>query len=409
MKPVRANLAVLLLIASFALPARADFKYTETSQVTGGALVSMMKVAGIFARGDAKKQEQQAMQPTSTTHYVKGSKLRTDNADGTSQVIDLANKRVISIDNTNKTYGVATFDQIHDAMVQAMQNAQQRQQAQLAQHPELQNAQLNITPAIKVTPGTGNRVILGQSTNETKVEMDMTMQATGAAANARPSGQPNSATMTTNMDTFVAPSVTGYQEFAQFYRHMAEDVSWMQLPSSIHVTDPRVSQSMAELQQNSEALKGFPMLSYVSMGMASVGQTNGSQTAVQNQSPAPPSQTNSSSSNSSRDDFPTSPSAVVTKGLGSLFGKKKQSQEQSSQSGKSTDQGNASGDTAAPPQNSSSNPNDLIEVTTQVTQFSDSSLDGSLFDTPAGYKQIQVDPAVIMAGRTQAQQPSQSK
>ena len=218
----------------------------------------MMKVVGIFARGDAKKQEQQAMQPTSTTHYVKGGKLRTDNADGTSQVIDLDGKRVISIDRTNKTYGVATFDQIHDAMVQAMQNAQQQQQAALAQHPELQNAQLNITPTIKVTPTAGNRVILGQPTNETKVEMDITMQATGTGSSAPQPGQPNSATMTTNMNTFVAPGVTGYQEFGQFYRRMAQEVGWMKLPSNIHITDPRVSQSMAELQQNSDELEGLP-------------------------------------------------------------------------------------------------------------------------------------------------------
>ena len=405
MKQVQATLAALLLISGLALPARADFEYTETSQVTGGALVSMMKVVGIFARGDAKKQEQQAMQPTSTTHYVKGGKLRTDNADGTSQVIDLDGKRVISIDRTNKTYGVATFDQIHDAMVQAMQNAQQQQQAALAQHPELQNAQLNITPTIKVTPTAGNRVILGQPTNETKVEMDITMQATGTGSSAPQPGQPNSATMTTNMNTFVAPGVTGYQEFGQFYRRMAQEVGWMKLPSNIHITDPRVSQSMAELQQNSDELKGFPMLSYVNMGMAPVGQTNGSQAAAQNQNEAPRSQTNSNSSNAPSDSFPTSPSAALTKGLGSLFGKKKPQQQPSNQG--STDQGNGSGQTTAP-QDPNSNPNDLIEVTTQVTRFSDSSLDESLFGTPAGYAQIQVDPAVIMAGRTEAQQ-SQSK
>jgi hypothetical protein len=406
MRPVQTTLAVVLLVSSLALPARADFEYTETSQVTGGALVSMMKVVGIFARGDAKKQEQQAMQPTSTTHYVKGGKLRIDNSDGTSQVIDLDGKRIISIDNTNKTYGVATFDQIHDAMAQAMQNAQQQQVA-LAQHPELQNAQLNITPTIKVMPAAGNRMILGQSTNETKVEMDITMQVSGTAPNAPPPGQPNSATITTNMDAFVAPGVNGYQEFGRFYRRIAQEVSWMKLPSNIHITDPRVSESMAELQQNSDALKGFPMLSYLNMGMPPAGQTNGSEAAAPNQSATSPSQTNSKSSNSSRDSFPTSPSAALTKGLGSLFGKKK-TQQQSSNQG-STDQGNGSGQAAVSPQNPNSNPNDLIEVTTQVTKFSDSSLEESLFDVPTGYTQIQVDPAVIMAGRTQAQQTPQPK
>src|SRR5579862_4708715 len=184
MRTIRATLATLLLLFSLTAPARADFKYTETSQVTGGALVSMMKVASVFARGDAKKQEQQAMQPTATTRYVKGGHLRTDNADGTVQIIDLDGRRVIFIDTTKKTYAVASFDQIHDAMQQAMQNAQQ--QIQQSQDSAVQNAQLNITPTIKVRPGAGSRVILNQPTNETKVEMDLTMQATGTGPSAPP-------------------------------------------------------------------------------------------------------------------------------------------------------------------------------------------------------------------------------
>ena len=253
----------------------------------------MMKVVGIFARGDAKKQEQQAMQPTSTTHYVKGGKLRTDNADGTSQVIDLDGKRVISIDNTNKTYGVATFDQIHDAMVQAMQNAQQQQQAAVAatsRTPERAaehhaDDQGHARRRQSRDPGPAHQRNQGRDGRD------------HASHRPRPQRTParpaNSATMTTNMDTFVAPGVTGYQEFSQFYRRMSQEVDWMKLPSNIHVTDPRVSQSMSELQQNSDALKGFPMLSYVNMGMAPVGQTNGSQDAAQNQNATPPSQTNS--------------------------------------------------------------------------------------------------------------------
>src|SRR5580692_5277060 len=103
MKFIQVLLASLLLLASTA-PARADFKYTETSQMTGGSMLSMMKFASKFARGDAKKQEQDMLQPTSTTHSVKGDRLRTDNQDGTTQIIDVAGKRVIVIDNNKKTY-----------------------------------------------------------------------------------------------------------------------------------------------------------------------------------------------------------------------------------------------------------------------------------------------------------------
>src|SRR5579862_62770 len=111
MKIMQASFAAFLLLAS-TVPARADFKYTETSQMTGGSLLGMMKFASKFARGDAKKQEQDMLAPTSTTHYVKGDRLRTDNADGTTQIIDVGRRRVILIDNNKKTYAEATFDQI---------------------------------------------------------------------------------------------------------------------------------------------------------------------------------------------------------------------------------------------------------------------------------------------------------
>ena len=74
MKIIQVLLASFLLLAS-TLPARADFKYTETSQMTGGSMLAMMKFASKFARGDAKKQEKDILKPTSTTHYVKDDRL----------------------------------------------------------------------------------------------------------------------------------------------------------------------------------------------------------------------------------------------------------------------------------------------------------------------------------------------
>jgi hypothetical protein len=401
MKSVQATCAILLLLASTS-PARADFKYTETSQVTGGALIKMMKFATVFARGDAKKQEQQALAPTATTHYVKGHRLRTDNADGTSQIIDLDGRRIIFIDAAKRTYAVATFDDIRAAMQQAQQNMQRQINQQSEQDPKLKDTQVTFTPSVKITPGMGSRVILDQPTKETKVEMDLQMQATVTGANAPPPGQPNSvsAAMVMNMDTYVAPDVTGYQEFAQFYRRMAQEVNWMTIPSAIHI-DPRVSQGLSSLQQNSDALKGFPLLSYVSMSVAAVGQPqpDAAQDSAQNQeaqqnskskgSNPPPSNTNSTANGSLTDAAST---AVVNK-LGGLFGRKKQQPQDSTSSSASA---------APPPTNS--DPNALIEITGQVTSFSDSSLDGGLFDIPVGYTQIQLDPTQILAGGSAPQQ-----
>jgi hypothetical protein len=159
--------------------------------------------------------------------------------------------------------------------------------------------------------------------------------------------------------------------------------------------DPRVAQGMSELQKNSDALKGFPLLSYVSMTIAATanGQpaSMNSQNGAQTQQPsAPPPQASSSSDNS----IPTSPSAAVMKGLGGLFGKKKQdnSAAPSNQGGAGSSQAST-----APP-NPNSNPNALMEITTQVTAFTDSSLNGGLFDIPAGYTQVQEDPMQVFSG-----------
>ena len=400
MKIIRVSVASFLLLASTA-PARADFKYTETSQMTGGSLLSMMKFASHFARGDAKKQEKDLLQPTSRTHYVKGDRLRTDNEDGTSQIIDVAGRRVIFIDNNKKTYAVATFDQIKAAMEQAAQQMQQQKQ-QSPQTPQEksvpQDVQLTLKPTVKVTPGVAGRTILDQPTNETNVEIDLAMQGTATGADAPPPGQPNSATFTSTMlmDTYVAPSVSGYKEFAQFYRRLAEEVSWMKIPSMPGLQiDPRAAEGMSELQKNSDALKGFPMLSYVSMTLSATadGQTatSGSQNSnTSNTKPSnpPPSQTD------------TSPSSLETtavmKGLGGLFGKKK----------KENDSAPAEG--ALPP-NPHPNPDALMEMTTAVTAFSTTSLDGSLFDIPAGYAQVQEDPMQVLGGGARSSQQTGNK
>ena len=411
MKNIPERLAIslsvgLLLVAT--VPARADFRYTETSQITGGSLIKVVKFASVFARGDTKKQEKQMLEPTATTHYVKGGRLRTDNADGTTQIIDIEGQRVIAIDTNKKTYGVATFDQIRAAMEQAQQQMQAQMQENAQKNPQqaqqMKDAQVKITPTIHVTPGTNNRVILDQPTNETKVQMDMAMQVTATGPDAPPPGQPNSgtATMSMNVDSFVAPSVTGYLEFANFYRRMAQEVDWMKLPAmtNIQIVDPRVSEGMAELQKNSDAMRGFPMLSYVTMAIVAIGPDGkplaaDSQSGAQNQqvSNPPPSQSSNSDGG-----FPTSPSAVALKGLGGLFGKKKDK-----------DKDNSSNQAGAPPANPNADPNALMEMTTQVTTFSDSSLDSSLFDIPAGFTQTQEDAMHVFGGGRPEQQQPQKK
>jgi hypothetical protein len=245
MNLARKALSMLLLLPLVSVPTLADFKYTDTSQITGGALMGMANFAAKFS-----KDSRAAMQPITTTHYVKGNRLRTDGSDGSIQIIDLDGRRIISIDNQKKTYSVATFEEIKAAMEKARRDAEAKMQQENTGKPaaQAQDAQLQVTPKITVLPGSDTRVILGQPTNETKVKMDMEMQAQNNGQTPPPStpGQPNSVTFTMTMDTYVAPNVAGYQEIGEFYKKMAKEVNWVP-PSNIHV-DPRMTHGMSELQ-----------------------------------------------------------------------------------------------------------------------------------------------------------------
>ena len=137
MKTIRIILSVLLL-APLSVPARADFKYTETSKITGGAMKGAMKFAGVFS-----KQASQAMQPIVTTHYLKGKRLRTDNPDGKIQIIDVEGRRIINIDTQKRTYSEITFEQ----MKAAIQNAAKSNPSRL-----LRNNQTGCMASIVLPP-----------------------------------------------------------------------------------------------------------------------------------------------------------------------------------------------------------------------------------------------------------------
>jgi hypothetical protein len=338
-------------------PARADFKYSDTSKITGGSLKSMMKTVGIFS-----KQASQAMKPVSTTRYIKGDRMRADNADGRVEIIDLSGRRIVELDPQKRTYTEVTFDE----MKASMQKAQEQAQQKMDNDPKAKDMKTNLNAKINVTPGTASRQIQGLTANEMKVQIDMEIQAQAQSDPQNP-GQPNgpvSGTISTNIDSWVAPAVPGYEEVAMFYQRMAKEINWVP-PSIIHV-DPRVSQSMDELQKNQSAFKGLPLLQYLSMTM--VGQ----QGAAANTADA--NNANTEGSSSSRNDTPTSASDAMVKGLGGLFSKKKKKDDAEA-------------------------PGSLMEMTIEVTSFSNAELDASLFEIPAGFTRVQQNPDQILKNK----------
>src|SRR5437016_11805690 len=96
----------------------AEFTYQQTSQMTGGALFEMMKLAGPFAR--------QAREPNVSTVIVKGNRMATVRKDQVS-IIDLDKETITEVDVAKKQYSVMTFAQMKEAMEKMLAQAQARQ------------------------------------------------------------------------------------------------------------------------------------------------------------------------------------------------------------------------------------------------------------------------------------------
>ena len=68
MKTVNVALSILLLLSPLSVPAHADFKYTNSTQMTGGSLYGMMKFAARFT----KKGTANPLDPVVNSYYIKG-------------------------------------------------------------------------------------------------------------------------------------------------------------------------------------------------------------------------------------------------------------------------------------------------------------------------------------------------
>ncbi|WP_325386079.1 hypothetical protein [Edaphobacter sp.] len=316
-------------------------------------MAGMLKVVSIF-----NKKAGAASKPIVTTRYVRGNQMRTDNNDGSSEIIDLEAKHVINIDPRKRTYSIVTFDEMR-ASLERMQQAMKDK-----------NVKMQVTPKANITETGTTRTILGQPAHEVRVQLDTEMQSTNPQNN-----QTGQATMTMNSDLWVAPSVTSYGEVRRFYHRMYQELRWT--PSGNMTVNPQMSQGMAELQKEAEEMKGLPLLQYVSVsmsGMAQSSQGGGNNTAGKN--PSDSSSTREGNAPSER------PSVNAMNSLGALFGglKNKKQEDQSTPP-------NGQGDNPSPP----SNPNSLMDMTIQVTSFSNATLDGNLFAIPAGYTRVQAN------------------
>jgi hypothetical protein len=333
------TMAGIMAVAALQLPA--DFTYRETTTITGGAMLSMMKVVGVFSK--------QAREPVQSTVSVKGDRM-VHRSQQRATVIDLAAQTVTTIDMQRKTYTVMTFEEYRRMMEQMAQKMHQSQD---------QGGKMEFK--VSATEPGNTKEIAGYQTKEMVLRMEM--QATD-----QKSGQQGS--MVISSDIWLAPSVAGYQEVRAFYTRMGEKLAFNP-GGGMFASSPEASKNMGELYKEIGKLDGIPVLQTISMGVpgqpgsgdASAQPGSGGQQQQQQQPAARPSL-----------------GGALGGALGGKFGlgRKKQQQDDQASTGQQSQQQQGGG-----------NPGSLMEATTEMSGFSSDPVDESNFAVPAGFKRVE--------------------
>lgn len=353
-----------LLLAVF-LPATlhaGDFTYQQTTQVTGGSLLKMMKTVGVFS-----SQARHLGDPMVSTIYLKDNRLANVSPDQV-QIIDLDKETITQIDLQKKTYSVMTFDQMKQAIENARQQMQQApaqpQPAQPAPDPNAQNVQMSFD--VKVRKTGAQKEVSGLQSNEAILTMTMTATDTQTQ---------QSGNMAITNDMWMVPEIPGYGQVRDFYKRFAAKMSDATVGlgydfSKMLAQNPGANQALGDMSKEMQKLDGVPIMQVMRMGTT----MNGQPLPAASEAPTSPADT---AGPSKGDVAKAGMSSVISSRLGGFggFGKKKQNTPPPDQS---ADQ-------------SAAQPTSAILMETQITtsNFSSSPVDPSHFDVPAGYKQVQ--------------------
>jgi hypothetical protein len=353
--------AVLGVVVGMSTSLYADFTYTETTQVTGGSMLGMMKMAGAFS-----KQARQMGQPVVSTVAIKGNRMARINPDRT-EIIDLDAETITTIDSVKREYTVVTFQQMKEQIEAAAEKAKAQQQKSVQAAPAEQPSNTDLKFEVHVRNTGLSKDVVGLNASESILTMNMN-------ATDKTSGQTGSMAITNDM--WMAPEIPGYDEVKEFYRKYALKMGtvFSSAVSPAMLAQYRgAGEGMADMAKEMSKLKGTPVQQVMRMGMT----TDGKPLPAASEAPLPPD--NSPAMPSAGDVAQESVSSAIASKLGGFggFGRKKKADPAPADSGSGTAPG-------APATSSV-----LMETNTQLASFSRSVSEGS-FAVPAGFKQVQM-------------------
>jgi hypothetical protein len=318
---------------------QADFSYQESTQMTGGTMLTVLKLGGPFTRGARAAQI--------STVAVKGNRMMRSDKDSVS-ILDLDKETITDIDLDKKQYSVTTFAQIRAAMEKAMAELRKREKT-------TNDVDLKFKVSAKSTGRT--KEIRALSAKELLIGMEM--QATDAK-----SGQTGAFNVAN--EAWMA-SVRGYDEVKAFELKLADKLAATFRPGmeQMAMTQPAMVQGLAEAAKEMAKVDGVPVQSIVRMGSGSAEEL---QAAGQRNAEA-------KADNKGKGAAATAGAvAGALTGFGG-FGRRKNKEED--KQAKSEDGKQAAGAMI------------LMEMTTDLSDFSTAAVDEAKFQIPAGFKEVQ--------------------
>jgi hypothetical protein len=370
--------AVVLWLAA-ERPLLADASYKETTQITGGSLMGMMKMAGTFS-----SQARKANQPITSEVYVSGNRMARIRPDGT-EIIDLDAGTITHIDPVKQQYTTTTFEQMRQQIEQAQRDAEAKAKEAKTEAPKQpadqtpQNVDMSFDVHVRETGAA--KEVSGLNTKE--AIMTMAMNATDKNT------QQTGALAITN-DMWLATNTPVYDEvrafdvkFAQRMGHVFSGNQSMQGMQTL-MAQPGAAKGMAEMATEVQKLKGVPILQVMRMGMTS----NGQPLPAASEAPLPAS--NGPAMPGAGDVAQQTTTSVVASKLGGLgsalggggfggFGHKKKAADPAPAQPADAPGTGPSADPAS---------SVLIESSTTLSDFSSAPVDGSHFQVPTGYQQV---------------------
>ena len=264
MLPSTKRVALLLALAVPATLPAADYTYQQTTQLTGGSLLHMMKSVGFIS-----SQARHMGDPIVSSIYLKDNRLANVSPE-TIEIIDLDKETITNIDVQKKTYTVMTFDQIKQAMENARQQIQKQQAAQPAPEPAKPDAQnVKMSFDVKVRKTGAQKEISGLQSNEAILTMTMTATDTQSAA-IRQHGH--------HQRHVDGAGIPGYDQVRDFYKRMAMkmvDAGTIGLGydfSKMLAQNPGAGQALGDMAKEMQKLDGVPIMQVMRMGTTTNGQ-----------------------------------------------------------------------------------------------------------------------------------------